>query len=138
MDSKSIPDFDLIEIVTLQKTKQYDVKQLQCSCQYTVIFGLPSVHAMVVVETFNPLWTEITLKDLSVRWWKKYYLFSLPKKVIPNIVKQRRIKQVFQALCKHETVDIYVKQSYFEHIPIDGNDLSPEYFHSPHVVRCNN
>ena len=33
---------------------------------------------------------------------------------------------------------IHVKESDFEHIPVDDNDLSPEYFHSPHVVRCNN
>ena len=75
--SNSIPDFDVIEIVMLQKTKQCDVKQLKCSCQYTDVFGLPCVHAMVVTETFKPLWKEITHNDVSVQWWKKYYLFSL-------------------------------------------------------------
>ena len=77
-------------------------------------------------RTFKPLWKEITHNDVSVRWWKKYYLFSLPDKVIPNTVKQSRIKQVFQALCKHETVGIHVKQSYFQHISMDEKDLSPE------------
>ena len=136
--SNSIPDFDVIETITLQKTKQCDVKQLKCSCQYIDVFGLPCVHAMVVAETFKPLWKEITHNDVSVQWWKKYYLFSLPGKVIPNTVKQKRIKQVFQALHKHETVGIHVKESYFQHIPIDNSNLTPEYFHSPHVVRCNN
>ena len=121
-----------------KKNKQCDVKQLKCSCQYTDVFGLPCVHAMVVAETFKPLWKEITHNDVSVRWWKKYYLFSLPDKVIPNTVKQGTIKQVFQALRKHETVGIHVKESYFKHIPIDTSDLTQEYFHSPHVVRCNN
>ena len=119
-------------------TKQYDVKQLKYSYQYTDVFCLPCVHAIVVAETFKPSWTEITHNDVSVRWWKKYYLFSLPEKVIPDTVKQRRTKQVFQALRKYEIVGIHVRESHFEHIPIDDNDFSPEYFYSPHVVRCDN
>ena len=87
MGFRSIPDFDVVEIVTIQNIKQHDVKQLKCSCQYTDIFGLPCVHAMVVAETFKPYWTEITHNDVSVQWWKKYYLFSFPEKVIPNTVK---------------------------------------------------
>ena len=120
--SNSITDFDVIETVTLQKTKQFDVKQLKCSCQYTDVFGLPCLHAMVVAETFKPLWKEITHNNVSVQLWKKYYLFSHLDKVIPNTVKQRRIKQVFQALCKHEIVGIHIKESYFQHIPIDTSD----------------
>ena len=45
---------------------------------------------------------------------------------------------MFQALRKYETVRIHIKESYFQHIPIDQSDLTEEYFHSPHVVRCNN
>ena len=58
--------------------------------------------------------------------------------MIPNTVKQRRIKQVFQALCKHEVVCIHVRESHFEHIPIDDNGLSQECFPSPHVVMYKN
>ena len=45
---------------------------------------------------------------------------------------------MFQALHKYETVGTHIKESDFQHIPIDQSDLTEEYIHSPHVVRCNN
>ena len=45
---------------------------------------------------------------------------------------------MFLALWKHETVGIHVKESRFQQILVDENDLWPGYFHSPNVVRYNN
>ena len=42
---------------------------------------------------------------------KHITFFSLPEKIIPDKLKQARIKQAFKALRKNETVGIHVKVS---------------------------
>ena len=49
-----IPDFDVTSTVTLQKTSEEGIFRIDCSCNYTTVFGMPCVHSMVVAETFKP------------------------------------------------------------------------------------
>ena len=58
---------------------------------------------------------------------EKYYLYSLPEKIITDFEKQRRIKQVFHTLRRHEMVGIHVKSSDFRHIPIHDTPIPEEY-----------
>ena len=95
-----IPDFDVIQMVTAINTQERGVKQLQCTCQYSDVYGMPCIHSIVVASSFRPNWTYITHNDVSIRWWKAYYLFSLPDTIIPDKVKQQQIKQVFKTLKK--------------------------------------
>ena len=111
---------------------------MDCSCNYTTVFGLPCVHSMVVAETFKQHWKEVIHHDISVRWWKKYYLYSLPEKIIPDYEKQRKIKQVFHTLRRHELVGIHVKSSHFSHIPIIDTPIPEDYNETAHIVKCRN
>ena len=133
-----IPDFDVINTVTLQKTSEEGIFRIDCSCSYTRVFGMPCVHSMAVAETFKPHWKEVIHHDISVRWWKKYYLYSLPEKIIPDYDKQRRIKQVFHTLRRHELVGIHVKSSDFRHIPINDAPIPDDYNEVAHIVKCRN
>ena len=63
-----IPDFDVINKVSLKQTPVEGNFRLNCSCTYTEVFGIPCVHSMVVSETFKHKWKEITHHDISVRW----------------------------------------------------------------------
>ena len=90
-----IPDFDVLQTVYVMDTTKDNIKQLGCSCTYTTVYGLPCVHSLVVAKTFDPNLTYINHNDVSVRWLKSYYLYSLPDKIIPDTKKQQQIKQVF-------------------------------------------
>ena len=72
-----IPDFDVLQTVHLMDTSIPCVKQLGCTCMYTAVYGLSCVHALTVATTFEPCWAYITHNDVSVRWLKIYYLYSL-------------------------------------------------------------
>ena len=133
-----IPDFDVISTVSLKQSPEQGIFRLECSCSYTKVFGIPCVHSMVVSETFKPKWKELTHHDISVRWWKKYYLFSLPDKIIPDYSKQKRIKQVFHTLRRHELVGIHVKTTDFTHVPIHKHPIPQEYNEFPHIIKCGN
>ena len=133
-----IPDFDVIQTVTAIDTPNREVKQLQCTCQYSEIYGMPCIHSIVVATSFRPHWTYVTHNDVSVRWWKAYYLFSLPETIIPDKVKQQQIKQVFKTLRNNETVGIHVNVSMFINQEIHEGPIPAEYELTPHVVRCTN
>ena len=133
-----IPDFDIINTVALRRSTDGGVFRMECSCTYTQVFGLPCVHSMVVSETFKPHWNQIIQHDISVRWWKKYYHFSLAERIISNYNKQRKIKEIFQTLRRHELVGIHVRSSDFSHIPIQNDPIPQEYNKFPHIVKCGN
>ena len=133
-----IPDFDVIQKVTCVETQDNETKQLKCSCQYADVYGLPCIHSIVVAESFKPKWKNITHNDVSVRWWKAYYLFSLPESIIPDKAKQQRIKQVFRTLRQNEVVGIHVKPSMYHSQIIHEGILPDEFMEEPHVVQCMN
>ena len=103
-----IPDFDAINTVHLTDTSTQGTKQLGCSCTYTSVYGLPCIHSLVVGNTMKPKWPYVTHDDVSVRWLKSYYLYSLPVKIIPQEDIQEKTKQVFQSLRRHEVVGIHI------------------------------
>ena len=75
---------------------------------------------------------------MSIRWLKSYYLYSLPENNIPDQSLQKKTKQVFQSLRKHEVVGIHVQKNWYSNIPIDKQPLPPEYVELEHVVKCFN
>ena len=66
---------------------------------------------------------------------KSYYLYSLPEKIIPQQDVQKKNKQVFQSLRKHEVVGIHIKKGWYTDIPISGPTLPSEYIEMEHVVK---
>ena len=64
---RGLPDFDVLETVTMNKTKQPDTMQLHCSCNCSIVFRLPCIHSMVVSKSLKPKWKNITHYDVSVR-----------------------------------------------------------------------
>ena len=133
-----IPDFDVVQKITSHKTQEEGLRQLKCTCHYAEVYGLPCVHSIVVASSLKPRWKQITHNDVSVRWWKAYYLFSLPEKIIPDRTKQMKIKQVFKSLRRNETVGIHVKVSDYINQSIHDGPIPDEYSLLPHVVRCTN
>ena len=115
-----------------------EIKQLGCTCTFTTVYGMPCVHALVVASTMKPHWTYVTHNDVSVRWLKSFYLYCLPEKIIPDQNLQKRTKQVFQSLRKHEFVGIHVKNDWYTNIQIEGLSLPPEYEEMEYVVKCFN
>ena len=99
---------------------------------------MPCVHSIVVANSMEPQWKQITHNDVSVRWWKSYYFFSLPEKIIPDWNKQMQIKQVFKALRKNEIFGIHVKVSDYINQSIHDGPIPDDYSLLPHVVRCMN
>ena len=133
-----IPDFDVLQTVNIMDTSKKHIKQLGCSCTYTSVYGLPCVHSWVVAKTFEPNWTYIHHNDVSVRWLKSYYLYSLPEKNIPDVTKQQKIKQVFRSIRKHEVVGIHVEKNWYQNVPINNLPLPEEYQQQNHIVKCMN
>ena len=84
------PNFDVINTISLMDTSIEQVKQLCCTCTYTKVYGMHCVHALVVANTMKPHWTYVTHNDVSVRWLKSYYLYSLPEKIIPDQSLQKK------------------------------------------------
>ena len=133
-----IPDFDVIQLVRAIDTPTREIKQLQCTCQYSKVYGMPCIHSIVVAKSFGTQWKYVTHNDVSVRWWKAYYLFSLPETIIPDKVKQLQIKQVFRTLRNNETVGIHMNVSTYINQQIHDGPIPEEYQQIPHVVRCIN
>ena len=133
-----IPDFDVLQTVGIIDTANDNIKQLRCSCTYTTVYGLPCVHSWTVAKTFEPNWTYINHNDVSVRWLKSYYLYSLPETIIPDVAKQQKIKQVFRSIRKHEVVGIHIEQNWYADIPIHTTPLPEEYQQPDHIVKCMN
>ena len=96
---------------------------------------MPCVHSLVVANTMKPHWKYITHNDVSARWLKSYYLYSLPERIIPDQSLQKKTKQGFQSLRIHEVVGIHVKNSWYSSIPIEGQSLPSEYVEMEHVVK---
>ena len=82
------------------------------------MYGLPCNHTLVVAKIFSPTWPYITLYDISVRWLKSYYLYSLPDKIIPDEIMQRKVKQVSKLPCRKEVIGIHITESTYDHIQI--------------------
>ena len=99
---------------------------------------MPCIHSIVVAKSFGTGWQYVTHNDVSVRWWKAYYLFSLPETIIPDKVKQLQIKQVFRTLRNNERVGIHIKVSTYTSQQIHEGEIPEEYKQIPHVVRCIN
>ena len=133
-----IPDFDVLSIVYMVDTSKNTVKQLMCSCGYNKVYGLPCVHSLVVANSFSPKWSYINHNDVSVRWLKTYYLYSLPDKVIPNEDMQQKVKQVFRLLRKKEQVGIHINEAIFMDVQIHNNPIPEDFLQQEHVVRCTN
>ena len=92
----------------------------------------------MVAKTFSPKWKGMTHHDVSVQWWKSYFLYSLPEMVTSNTKRQQQIKQVFHALRKHETVGIHVSCDMYDDVPINSYPLPEDYVLEGHIVKCSN
>ena len=75
--------------------------------------------------------------DVSVTQLKSHYLYSLPENIIPDIAKQKQIKQFFQSI-RHEVVGIHIDQGWYNQIPIHDSTLPDDYQQLEHVVKCVN
>ena len=133
-----IPDFYVLQTVHIIDTSKDNIKQLGCSCTYTAVYGLPCVHSWPVAKTLEPNWTYINHNDVSVRWLKSYYLYSLPEKIIHDIAKQQKIKQVFRSIRKHGVVGIHIDKNWYADMPIHNSPLPEEYQQPDHIVKCMN
>ena len=119
-------------------TSKDNIKQLGCSCTYTAVYGLTCIHSWAVAKLFEPNWSYINHNDVSVRWLKSYYLYSLPEKIIPDTKKQQQIKQVFRSIWRHEVVGIHIHTKWHTDIPIHTLPLPEEHQQPDHIVRCMN
>ena len=94
------PNFDVLNTLHLIDTSVEDVKQLGCTCIYIEVYGMRCVHKLVVANTMKPKWTYVSHNDVSVRWLKSYYLYSLPEKIIPQQDIQKRKKTGISIIAK--------------------------------------
>ena len=103
---KILPIFKVINTVKLCSNNQ-----LQRNCSYTTVWDLPCVHPFCITNTFtSTLWNGVSHNDVSVIWWKSYYLYSLPEIVDPDPEKQEKIKLIFHTLREKEKVGIFVSK----------------------------
>ena len=86
----------------------------------------------------KPKWLYVTHDDVSVRWLKLYYLYSLPEKIIPQEDVQEKTKQVFQYLRRHEVVGKHINSEWYTDIPIIGEPLPTKFNELEHVIKCAN
>ena len=133
----AIPDFDVLQKVSIKDTSGTK-QQLKCTCKYIEVYGMPCQHTIAVAQTFSPKWKGMTHHDISVRWWKSYFLYSLPETVTTDRNKQQQIKQVFHALRKHESVGIHITREMYSNIDIQSHPLPDTYKEEGHVVKCKN
>ena len=94
----AIPEFDVCQSVKMILIENEHEHQLHCSCNYVKEYGILCSHSLVVAKSFAPTWTGMTHNDISMLWWKAYFKYSLPEKVIPDQYKQQKIKQIFHTL----------------------------------------
>ena len=134
----AIPDFDVLQKVSIKDTSNMSKQQLKCTCKYIEVYGMPCQHTIAVAQTFSPKWKGMTHHDISVRWWKSYFLYSLPETVTTDRNKQQQIKQVFHALRKHESVGIHITREMYSNIDIQPHPLPDTYKQEGHVVKCKN
>ena len=97
---------------------------------------MPCQHTIAVAQTFSPYWKGMTHHDVSVRWWKSYFLYSLPETVTTDCNKQQQIKQIFHALRKHESIGIHITREMYIYIDIQQHPLPDTYKQEGHVVKC--
>ena len=95
-----------------------------------------------VSNTFPNNWSGISRNDISVFWWKIYYLFSLPEKIIDDVENQQRIKDILHTLLQKEDVGIKIPQDLYSTLstPIYDEINLPKEFISKglFVVECYN
>ena len=81
---------------------------MQCTCSYSCVHSLPCVEMFCVSSTFPDIWVTLSYLDISVFWWKIYYLYSLPVDVIEDSNKQTRIKHILHKILEKEEIGISV------------------------------
>jgi len=138
LEKKIIPMFKIVNTVKLCNNNR-----LQCDCSYNQVWGIPCVHSLSVANTFiSDKWNGISHNDVSVVWWKSYYLYSLPEKVDINKNKQEKIKQIFHMLREKEKMGITIPVEVFDNLETEIVPIEqlPELFKEPppHVVMCYN
>ena len=135
MDKLIVPIFDRQYTVKLCQEKQ-----LNCSCSYSDIWGLPCAHSICVATSLKPHWLGITHHDVSVCWLKSYYLYSLPTSVIYDSEKQQQSKEVFHTLRETENICIHITKEIISKQDIVATEDLPvsllEY--SAHIIKCYN
>ena len=130
-----VPIFDRVYSVKLN-----DKEQLNCSCSRAKVWGLPCAHALCVANSFQPNWKGLSIHDISVVWWKSYYLYSLPSMIISDLEKQKEIKKALHALRDKENVGIRITKSITDDEEIVTlQNLPPQLIgRDAHVVKCYN
>ena len=61
---------------------------MKCTCSRCTVWGFPCIDMICVSLTFPDTWVGITHNDISVFWWKIFYLYSLPTDVIEDADRQ--------------------------------------------------
>ena len=97
-----VPRFRRVRTVTWKNG------QLFCTCPYTQVNGIPCVHALTVAQNFSPKWVYPSYLDVSVTWWKSYYLYSLPCSQVDEKERYIRMRHAFHTMKKFETVGIHI------------------------------
>ena len=73
--------------------------------------GFPCVYMISVSNIFPKSWSGISHHDISVFWWKIYYQFSLPDKIIDDVENQQCIKDILYTLLQKEDIGIKILQA---------------------------
>lgn len=135
LNSTVLPIFDRVYSVTLNEKEQ-----LNCSCSRGNVWGLPCAHTLCVANSFKPLWKGLCIHDISVIWWKSYYLYSLPSKIISDLEKQNEIKKAFHALRDNENIGIRIPKSITDTQSITLSEDIPHHIQdrNAHIVKCYN
>ena len=93
---KLIPSFININQVHVQNEVMF------CSCCFFERFGLPCRHMLHVLRSF-PEYSEPSKIDISIHWWKSYYLFGYQtdpdQVVISNLLQHIESKEAKGPQC---------------------------------------
>ena len=83
------PKFKIVQTITINKTNQ-----MKCSYSYSCVWGSPYVDMICISLTFPDIQKGLTYNDVSVFWWKIFYLYSIPCDMINDGHKQIIIKYI--------------------------------------------
>ena len=134
----AIPDFNVLQKVSVKNTSNISKQQLKCTCKYIEVYGMPCQHTITVARIFHPKWKGMTHYDVSVRWWKSYFLYSLPETVTTDHIRQQQIKQVLYVLRKHKSVGIHITEDMYTDTYIQSYPIPGKYVREGHVIKCTN
>ena len=132
-NSTVLPIFDRVYSVRLNKKEL-----LNCSCSRGNVWGLPCAHTLCVANSFKPLWKGLCIHDISVIWWKSYYLYSLRSKIISDVEKRNEIKKAFHALRDNENIGIRIPKSITDTLTITLSENTPHHIQdrNAHIIKC--